>query len=588
MFFFRAIKSPGIYLSFLTIMLLIRPLNVNAQVFVTGEAASSYYEAVSDEFRKQIELAIPPKAFAASVKPRKLLVLNLHVNDGQVLTGHSSITYANYAIKLIGERTGAYQAYFSRDTLVFQKEILNQFDAICLNNTAGVLFEDKQLRQNLLDYVYSGKGFIGIHAAGATFVQYPVYDQFPEFGVMMGGYENGGHPWMDHEWININVEEPDHPINQFFPFENFDISDEVFQFSEPYTRDNLRILLKIDTSRTDISGQRRILPERRADMDLALSWVRRYGRGRVFYSSFGDNPHIFWDTRILHHDMAGIQYALGDLDAPATPNNKLSPAIEARENLNWKFGISAWTFKDNTLFETIDQTAELGLLYMGGLFSQKVSEKINKNFDHNLNDEELHIIQKEFLSAGVTMINYYIHDIPADEAECEKIFVFASKMGVETIVSEPNPDALDIIEKYCIKYDIKLAIHNHTKDISPYYWDPKAVAQVCKNRSPLIGVCGDMGYWVRAGFDIEEAIDILKDRLISLHVHDLNKLGKKGHDVAWGTGECNLENIFSKLKAEGIKSLFFGLEYAHNWGSSLPEIRQSKSFFDDMSIKLAK
>lgn len=588
MIFFQEIKSPGFYLLLFAIVFLILPIHVKAQVIVTGDAASSYYEAVPDEFRKQIDLAIPPKAFVASKKTRKLLVLNLHVNDGKVLTGHSSITYANYAIKLMGERTGAYQAYFTRDTLVFRKDILNQFDAICFNNTAGVLFEDKQLRQNLIDYVYSGKGFIGIHAAGATFVQWPVYDQFPEFGVMMGGYENGGHPWMDHEWINIEVEEPHHPINQFFSNKNFDISDEVFQFSEPYTRDNLRILLKIDTARTDMSKQRRILPERRADGDLAMSWIRRYGRGHVYYSSFGDNPHIFWDTRILHHDLAGIQYALGDLEAPATPTNKLSPAIKAREKLNWKLGISAWTFKDNTLFETIDNTAELGILYMGGLFSQKVSEEINKNFDHKLNDEELLTIRQKFLSSGVTMINYYIHDIPANEDECAEIFAFASKMGVEAIVSEPNPDALDIIEKYCIKYDIKLAIHNHTKDISPFYWDPKAVAQVCENRSSYIGVCGDMGYWVRAGFDIAETIDILKDRIISLHVHDLNKLGKKGHDVAWGTGECNLENILSKLKDEGIKPLFFGLEYAHNWGSSLPEIKQSKSFFDDMSIKLSK
>jgi type 1 glutamine amidotransferase/sugar phosphate isomerase/epimerase len=588
MIFMREVNRTFYCLSFITIVFLILPLHVRTQVIVTGEDAASFYEAVSDEFKKQIEIAIPPEAFIPAVKPRKLLVLNLHVNNGQVLPGHSSIDYANYALKLIGDKTGAFQAYFTSDTLVFQKEILNQFDAICFNNTAGVLFEDGKLRQNLLDYIYSGKGFIGIHAAGATFVQYPVYDQFPEFGIMMGGYENGGHPWMDHEWINIEVEEPEHPVNQFFPYKNFDVSDEVFQFSEPYTRDNLRVLLKIDTSRTDVSEQRRILPDRRADMDLAMSWIRRYGRGRVFYSSFGDNPHIFWDTRILHHDLAGIQYALGDLEAPATPNNKLSPAIKAREDLNWKFGISAWTFKDNTLFETIDYTAELGLLYMGGLFSQKVSEKIDKNFDHNLSDEELYTIRQKFLSSGVTMINYYIHKIPADDKECEKIFAFASKMGVETIVSEPDPGALDIIEKYCKKFDVRLAIHNHTKDISPVFWDPEAVAKACENRSSYIGICGDMGYWVRAGFDIAEAIDILKDRLITLHVHDLNKLDEKGHDVAWGTGECNLDNILTKLKEEGIRPLFFGLEYAHNWGNSLPEIKQSKSFFDDVSIKLSK
>jgi type 1 glutamine amidotransferase len=495
-------------------------------------------------------------------------VINRHVHNGKVVMGHGSIKYANYAINLIGEKTGAFQVYFSKDTLVFQSDILNQFDAICFNNTGGVLFQDIQLRRNLLEYVFSGKGFIGIHAAGATFVQYPVYDQFPEFGIMMGGYENGGHPWMDHEWINIKVEEPGHPINKVIPVENFDISDEVFQFSEPYTRDNLRILLKIDTSRTDTGPNRRILPERRADMDLAMSWVRRYGRGRVYYSSFGDNPHIFWDTRILSHNMAGIQYALGDLSA--------------------KFGISAYTFKDNTLYETIDQTNSLGMLYMGGFSDQKVSDKINKNFDHNLTDKEIFSIQQKFINSGVTMINYYIHDIPADEGECEKIFSFASRMGVETIVSEPKPEALDIIEKYCIKYDIQLAIHNHTKDISPIYWDPRNVAEACNGRSPLIGACGDLGYWVRAGIDIPDALDILKDRLITFHVHDLDKLNKKGHDVPWGTGTCDLKEFFNIVKKDLERPLFIGLEYAYNWGKSLPEVKQSREFFDELSIKLSE
>jgi type 1 glutamine amidotransferase/sugar phosphate isomerase/epimerase len=588
MIFFSKILCVGIRISLTAIFFLFISLTVHSQVYVTGNEAASFYEDVTDEFRRQIEMAIPEKAIAIQTKPRKLLVINRHVHNGKVVSGHGSIKYANYAIKLIGERTGAFQAYFSKDTLVFQSEVLNQFDAICFNNTGGVLFEDKELRRNLLEYVFSGKGFIGIHAAGATFVQYPVYDQFPEFGIMMGGYENGGHPWMDHEWINIKVEEPTHPLNRIFPYENFDISDEVFQFSEPYTRDNLRILLKIDTSRTDTGPNRRILPERRKDMDLAMSWVRRYGRGRVFYSSFGDNPHVFWDTRILHHNMAGIQYALGDLPAPATPNNKLTPAIEAREKLDWKFGISAYTFKDNTLFETIEQTASLGLLYMGGFSAQKVSVEINKNFDHNLSDGEIFTIQQKFISSGITMINYYIHDIPADAAICEKIFSFASRMGVETIVSEPKPEALDIIEKYCVKYDIRLAIHNHTKDISPVYWDPKNVAKACEGRNSLIGACADLGYWIRAGIDITEAINILKDRLITFHVHDLDKLSKKGHDVPWGTGECNLEQFFTRLSQEGGKPVFIGLEYAYNWGSSLPEVKQSIEFLDALSIKLSQ
>jgi type 1 glutamine amidotransferase len=76
---------------------------------------------------------------------------------------------------------------------------------------------------------------------------------------------------------------------------------------------------------------RRILPERRKDRDLAMSWVRNYGRGRVFYSSFGHNKHVFWNPKILKHFLDGIQFALGDLDASTTPSNQLASARQTQD-----------------------------------------------------------------------------------------------------------------------------------------------------------------------------------------------------------------------------------------------------------------
>jgi len=153
----------------------------------------------------------------------------------------------------------------------------------------------------------------------ATFVQWPRYDQFPEFGEMLGGYENGGHPWKPDDTITLRVEDRRHPVNRGFDADSFEISDEVFQFQAPYSRTKLRVLLSIDTGKTDMDPVRRFLPERFADRDFAISWVKSYGKGRVFYSSLGHNPHIFWNRPVLEHFLAGIQFALGDLDADTTP-----------------------------------------------------------------------------------------------------------------------------------------------------------------------------------------------------------------------------------------------------------------------------
>lgn len=277
---------------------------------------------ISAEEQQKIQKACPAAAFAQPVKPRKILVSNLNVRNGTYSKGHVSISYGNYALKLMGEKTGAFEITVMNDTLAFKQENLKQYDALCFLNTAGVLFSDPELRINILDFVSQGGGFIGIHAAAATFVQWPEYWQFPAFGQMLGAYEDGGHPWKPDETIYLKVEEMDHPLTNMFGQVDIPVQDEVFQFRAPYSRDFLRILLTINTEKTDMNPDRRFLPQRFADKDFAMSWIREYGKGRVFYSSLGHNPHIFWDQALLTHFLAGIQFALGDLAADATPSNK--------------------------------------------------------------------------------------------------------------------------------------------------------------------------------------------------------------------------------------------------------------------------
>jgi len=589
MILFKLNKYSYRHVLFAILILCIFSINqLKGQTFYSGAEAGIFFEGIPENFKMQIRNALPKQAYANPKKQRKLLVVNYNIRDKKITNGHASIPYANYAIYQMGEQTGAFQTFFSNDTLVFAKEILVQFDAIVLNNTVGVLFENKDTRQHLLDYIYGGGGIMGIHAgAGATFVQYPVYDQFPEFGEMMGAYENYGHPWKTHEWINIKVDEIEHPINQGFEHPDFDINDEIFQYTDPYSRDHLRVLISVNTEKTDMSHERYFVPEREVDEDFAVSWLKSYGRGRVFNTGLGHHPHISWDLRILDYNFRAFQFILGDLPAPTTPSNRLTAAILAQEKLSWRLGLAAYSFKDNTLFETIDKAAELGIWYLDGLNVQKVSTEIDKQFDYHLSKDELLEIRKKLIDKGISITNYYIHDIPGDEAECRKIFEFGRYMGIETFISEPKVEALDLIERYCIAYDIKLAIHNHGKDISPVYWDPKLLLKTIENRSDLIGACGDVGYWTKNGIDPIKAIELLGDRLITIQVHDLNDTSKEGHDVPWGTGINNLSALFSAMAGQNLKPTLIGLEFSYNWGKSMPDIIKSKTFFDQAIIRLA-
>ena len=276
---------------------------------------------------EKIDQALPARAPAQPQRPRKLLLLNVNVrDDGRRPTIEASIPYGNYAIETMGTKTGAYTTVFSTDIRSLAPENLKQFDGICFNNTTGVLTTDQALRDSLLSFVANGKGFVAFHGGGgATFVQYPVYDQFPAFGEMLGGYESGGHPWGPRETIYIRVEDPENRVNAAFNGEEFAFQDQVYQFQEPYSRENLHVLLSINLDKSDFDPTRRhFLPERLADKDFPMAWIKPYHKGRVFYSVFGHNPSTFWNPMMLEHFLAGIQYAMGDLEADDTPSAEIA------------------------------------------------------------------------------------------------------------------------------------------------------------------------------------------------------------------------------------------------------------------------
>ena len=536
---------------------------------------------VSETDRAKIEQALPMRAIVSPKEPRKLLIFDVNVG----YPGHPSRFYANIAFERMGRKTGAFETVISRDTSVFEKERLAQFDAVFFNNTVGNQFNDPKLRQNLLEFVYAGGGFMGVHGTTMAFYRWGPNergDDWNEFGRLLGG--RGANHRAMQERVIMKVDSPGHPLTAPFPAEGFELCDEFFRVGEPYSRDRLRVLFSIDTQKTDLSAK----PHEREDQDYAAAWVRHYGRGRVFYSTIGHNPYQFWDPTILRFYLGAAQFALGDLSVPTIPSGRLTPAIAAQEKLGWQLGITAYTFHRYTLFETIEKTDQLGLAYLGGLSFQKVSKDINKNFDAQLSDAELKAIRLKLDDAGVRMLTSFYANIPGDEHGCREVFEFARKMGIETLISEPPLEALDTIERFCDTYDINLAIHNHDQKASPNYWSPEAIMKVCEGRGSHIGVCADIGYWLRAGVDPVAAVKTIGGRLFVVQMHDLDARTPEGHDVPWGTGDGGTEAFLREVHRRGIRPKMFGLEYSYDWNDSMPEVTQCARFFDEITLKLAK
>jgi len=144
--------------------------------------------------------------------------------------------------------------------------------------------------------------------------------QWPEFNTLIGGYFK--FHWPDPQLIYVKIDDPNSPLTVMFHGKEFEIHDETYTFEqESFSRRNVHVLTSIDYDK--MSAEDKAKEARpRTDADYALSYIRREGKGRVFYEGHGHSDRVYAMTPMLEHLRAGIQYALGDLKADDSPSVK--------------------------------------------------------------------------------------------------------------------------------------------------------------------------------------------------------------------------------------------------------------------------
>ncbi len=267
---------------------------------------------------EKITAAVPDKPYAKPEKARKLLVFS-KTNGFR----HDSIATGKLALEELGRKTGAFEVVISDELDEFEVDNLKKYDAICFLSTtlnvfaphpnefnamseeakAAAVEREAKLKDNLMRFIKSGRGFVGIHAATDTCYEWP------EYGKMMGGYFNG-HPWNAGTKVSIKVEpgQEKHPLVAMFEGQNVEFLEEIYQFKDPYDSKAVHMLLRLDTEKTDMN----VGGIHRTDNDFGVSWARHWEKGRIFYSSLGHNHDMYWHDKVVRHYLAGIQWALGD------------------------------------------------------------------------------------------------------------------------------------------------------------------------------------------------------------------------------------------------------------------------------------
>jgi len=282
---------------------------------------------LTDEWLNKIESMIPEQNGFTQKKKKELLIFSLHTGFK-----HWTIPHTEAVMKLIAEKSGNFNVTLTKDISFFEKNRLKAFDVVLLNNNCSVgprrdmfwdvLNEDpslsearklekaQQLESNLINFVRKGNGLVLMH--GGIVMQ----NNSLEFSEMAGGSFDY-HP--QQQELHLRLAEPDHPLVADFDPEGFSHIDEPYFFKNAYFRYNFKPLLYVELDKIQMKRKRP------SDAIKYVSWIKRYGKGRVFYSSPSHNAQSMENPQLLAFFNKGLNYAAGLLkcdDAPMGLPNK--------------------------------------------------------------------------------------------------------------------------------------------------------------------------------------------------------------------------------------------------------------------------
>ncbi|MBC8346577.1 MAG: DUF1080 domain-containing protein [Candidatus Marinimicrobia bacterium] len=249
-----------------------------------------------------------------------------------------------------------------------------------------------------------------------------------------------------------------------------------------------------------------------------------------------------------------------------------------------KLGSQAWTFRKFSFYEMLDMMQDLDLHYLQAYPGQVLDKKNpDGRFSHNMSNDQMAEVKQALKDHDIKLMAYGVVGFDNNEKSAKVVFEFAKKMGIRTIVTEPKYDDFSVIEKMVKKFNIQVAIHNH-----PYpskYAFPQTVLDHIRGLDERIGVCADIGHWMRSGLNVVESLRMCEGRILDVHFEDLDEIGsKKANTVPFGQGKANIHDVLAELTRQNFYGMLATeLEQGSVVKNPVPTIRDGKKYVDNIT-----
>ena len=241
---------------------------------------------------------------------------------------------------------------------------------------------------------------------------------------------------------------------------------------------------------------------------------------------------------------------------------------KAAKSVNpFHLGMAGYTFVNFNLDTTLETLKRLDIHYL-----------CIKDFHLPLDstDEQIKAFHGKCEASGVT--GYAVGPIyMKSEAEIDRAFEYAKRVGVKLIVGVPNYELLPYVDKKVKEYDFHYAIHLHGPDIKTYP-DATDVWEHVKELDARIGMCLDIGHDRRNGKDPVADLEKYISRVFDIHLKDVTGASKAGYSVEVGRGILDIPGFVRMLRKTGYDGVV-SLEHERNMKDPFIGIAESIGYF---------
>jgi len=251
---------------------------------------------------------------------------------------------------------------------------------------------------------------------------------------------------------------------------------------------------------------------------------------------------------------------------------------------DWELGVAFWTFHTFSLPEALEKIDSSGLDIVEAPTFFKSGAALNDSLIGNLSKAGLEQVKALAKQHDLTIESMYIGG-DNTVASWTKQFEIAKALGAKFVTAEPPVTLWDEVDSLAGVYDMKVAIHEHWKGVSPY-WHPDSVLAAIDGH-PNFGACADLGHWPKSGVDPLEAVKLLEGHIMAIHLKDIAAFDNPElKDVPVGTGVVDFPGIFAELKRQNFKGPIYIERDAEDLPSNLPSVMKTIQYYYNEVAKL--